>query len=88
MEIHRNKEWTSPITVSTGSATAASVDASKAQVVFDETLHVRTWIDGGNCITNDFIQVVVILIWKMPVNCSGLHQDRDREVLGVQQFGQ
>ncbi len=43
MEIHRNKEWTVPV------VTGAGNEASKAEVVFDETLHVRTWIDGGNC---------------------------------------
>lgn len=42
MEIHRNKEWTVPV------LTGAGNEASKAEVVFDETLHVRTWIDGGN----------------------------------------
>jgi hypothetical protein len=41
MEIHRNKEWTIPV------VTGAMNEASKAEVVFDETLHVRTWIDGG-----------------------------------------
>lgn len=40
MEIHRNKEWTVPV-VTKG-------DPAKAEVVFDETLHVRAWIDGGN----------------------------------------
>lgn len=44
MEIHRNKEWTIPVVI------GAMNEASKAEVVFDETLHVRTWIDGGMCI--------------------------------------
>lgn len=39
MEIHRNKEWTVPV--------ATTGDPGKAEVVFDETLHVRAWIDGG-----------------------------------------
>lgn len=38
MEIHRNKEWTKPV---------VTANNDKAEVVFDETLHVRTWIDGG-----------------------------------------
>ena len=45
MEIHRNKEWTVPV------VTGAVNEANKAEVVFDETLHVRTWIDGGNLIS-------------------------------------
>ena len=39
MEIHRNKEWTIPV--------VTGADPSKSEVVFDETLHVRAWIDGG-----------------------------------------
>ena len=50
MEIHRNKEWTTPIAITTATTSDA---ASKAEVVFDETLHVRTWIDGGNFISKD-----------------------------------
>jgi hypothetical protein len=34
-------EWTIPV------VTEAMNEARKAEVVFDETLHVRTWIDGG-----------------------------------------
>lgn len=41
MEVHRNKEWTVPVVAGSGS------DGNKADIVFDETLHVRTWIDGG-----------------------------------------
>ena len=41
MEIHRNKEWTVPVVTGSGK------EANRAEVVFDETLHVRTWIDGG-----------------------------------------
>ena len=41
MEIHRNKEWTIPV------ASDMSKTQSAAEVVYDETLHVRTWIDGG-----------------------------------------
>ena len=41
MEIHRNKEGTVPVT------SDLTKGQSAAQVVFDETLHVRTWIDGG-----------------------------------------
>jgi hypothetical protein len=41
MEIHRNKEWTIPV------ASDMSKAQSAAEVVYDETLHVRTWIDGG-----------------------------------------
>lgn len=48
MEIHRNKEWTVPV------VTGPMNEASKAEVVFDETLHVRTWIDGGTCIIESY----------------------------------
>ncbi|KAK4019954.1 hypothetical protein OUZ56_001952 [Daphnia magna] len=52
MEIHRNKEWTVPV------VTGPMNEASKAEVVFDETLHVRTWIDGVS-----YIQIVTEKCW-------------------------
>ena len=47
MDIFRNKEWTKPVMIGTD-----VMDRNKAEVVFDETLHVRTWIDGGLSILN------------------------------------
>jgi len=42
MDIFRNKELTKPVVLSN------SINGNKAEVVFDETLFVRTYIDGGN----------------------------------------
>lgn len=45
MEIYRNKGLTIAV------AGDSSQGHSAAEVVFDETLHVRTWIDGGTLVT-------------------------------------
>lgn len=42
MDIYRNKEFTKPVVLGN------SINGNKAEVVFDETLYVRTYIDGGN----------------------------------------
>lgn len=42
MDIFRNKEFTKPVVLGN------NINGNKAEVVFDETLFVRTYIDGGN----------------------------------------
>lgn len=79
MEIHRNKEWTIPVLTGNGN------ELSKAEVVFDETLHVRTWIDGGNYIEeNERYLNRRVLNCKMLRFGSLLHPDRHGKMLGVQ----
>jgi len=58
MEIHRNKEWTVPVLSSDLSAAAAAAAPDASQVVFDETLYVRTWIDGVS-----YIRIVTEKCW-------------------------
>lgn len=41
MDIYRNKDWTKPVFVPNESG------GKKADVIFDETLYVRAYIDGG-----------------------------------------
>ena len=54
MEIHRNPDWTLPVVVD-----AVKDRPPSAEVVFDETLHVRTWIDGGT-VLNFIFELVII----------------------------
>ena len=89
MEIHRNKEWTLPVASSDLSKSMAA--PAPAQVVFDETLYVRTWIDGGTARTPlqsfhsasparwDPTHHCISILFV----CSFLHPDCNGEVLGV-----
>ena len=85
MEIHRNKEWTVPVVTGSGK------EANRAEVVFDETLHVRTWIDGGRVLFLPAFKPIVSphnLFFFFQIYSSLLYPNCDGKMLGVQQFRQ